>query len=62
MPAAVSTCAAKTTSGRLRPMASTTSSTGGGTQGACRSADTGRALQTVVWAATDPASKICDQR
>ena len=43
-------------------MASTTSSTGAGIQGACRSSDTGRALQTVVSLATDPASKICDQR
>ena len=35
-------------------MASTTSSTGGGTHGACRSSDTGRARQTVVCAGDGP--------
>jgi hypothetical protein len=62
MPDAVSTCGANTNAGRCSRMAATTSSTGAGTNGACRPVALRRAFSTIVSDGMLPASKICDQR
>ena len=62
MPEAVSTCGANTSSGRVSRMVATTSSIGGGANGACRPAAVGRAFSTADSAGMQPASKIWVQR
>ncbi len=62
MPEAVSTCGAKTTAGRSRSIAATTSAMGAGDHAACTSSESGTAGRTTVSLAIDPASRICDQR
>src|SRR5690606_30150476 len=62
MPAAVSTCGAKTTSGRVSRIDFTTSAIGAGAKADCGALPVWRAMATTTSVAKPPASKIWLQR